>query len=615
MNEKKLYHTALSRTLLDGEAVKKNVKARLNADGITETPQKTSRETRQTAPRRVPAYAVGIAAAALVLTLALGSIAGILALHASKQPKAANPVGIAVQAEGTVSSTPEPTPLPAATPVSVTNGRESFTIRLVPELDNPEQYWTYSTFSEEKWGWLRNVSVKTATVYTENNALKWDVQFWTDHLKTFQNPYILGQSASEQCVDIWLDELKYEADGHVFDVSYAIGNCVSDIADDPREEVYFTLGGVLELNAVKGTFPTEGQVTLIETYRAIDYNVDMQANIATLAVIEHRITFDAGEVFGGSDYFPPAQHTEADGSTTKILLLNDIPSDQLSDKLKERRKTFSPESWAWLTEISPKLEIVFYNGDEFSWTEMFGTDHVESFADSFDASDGKQHVLVKTDSITLLGAGGTISVVAEGKSGDFSQNGQVLVHSSQSEYFKNGFLAACLWEDPELTVTTRYCVLDHTAGENPDEALVAIIEHTFTVNRDDIFKFYGSPASDITGIGMKYALGSMTLTLDELHFKDGDLTAVLSLTGADWAAFPANLAFRRDGRSYQIPGTVSAGWENTEEGRKTISISFTVKENPLWPQSTMILSGSLEGNNFEFTYACPAECLIPADLA
>lgn len=618
MNEKKLYHAALSRTLLDGENVKNRVKSRLKEEGISSREIGSPGRSGQSS-RRIPRIAAAVAAAVLVLMLLFGTTAGILAFRSSRQTYAANPVETAAPSEEVLQNSPQADinshlAAPAATeapPVSFTQGQESYTIRLVPELENPEQYWTYRTFSEEKWGWLREISVKTATVFYENNQLRWDVQFSTDHLKTLMNPYTIGQSATEQCVDMWLDDLKYETYGEPVDADYAIDS-ISDIADNPMEENCLSIEGILELNALKESFPTEGTVTLIETYRVIDYNVDMQANIATIALIEHRITFDAGEVFAGRDYFPPARNTEADGSSTTILLLNDIPADRLTPKMKERRKTFSASEWSWLTGLKLLPEILFYNGDTLSWTERLSTDHIDSFAPSFEVSDGKQHVLVKADSIAIVGKYSSLSVVAEGESGDFSQSGQPLVSASESKFLKGGLLASSLWQDEDLSVTTRYWVLDHTLSNVPDEAVIAVIEHTFPVKKSDLMAFYGKPAEDITGIGVQNHVGTTIMKLDELHVKSGSLTAVLSITGADWAAFPANLTFRTEGRP-AIVGTVSSGWSQNQDGRKSITLSFPTGSNPLWPGNTLVISGYLEGNEFSFSYECAQDVLAPAD--
>lgn len=620
MNEKKLYHAALGRTLLDGENVKKSVKSRLKAEGILTEEEKPSRRTKQT-QRSIPRAALAAAAAALVLTLAVGATVGILALRGARQIQAADPVGTVPPATGktqTASSDqeqipqtmPVPMPMPLNAPaVSLTEGRETYTIRLVPELENPEQYWTYRTFSEEKWGWLRDIRVSTDTVFYENNSLEWHVRFRTDHLKAFRNPFTIGQSGTEQCVDIWLDDLKYVTDGDPIDAGYAL-DCFPDLADDTSEETCFTLGGVLQLNALKEAFPTEGTVTLIETYRVIDYNVDMQANIATLALIEHRITFDAEEVFSGEDYFPPARHVEADGSSTTVLLLNDIPSDRLTPKMKERIKTFSANEWAWLTNTKLALEGVFYNGTVLSWTDLVATDHTESFAAPEDPSDTKQRVLVKADSLALVGPHNSVAFVADGQSGDFSQSGHPLIHSSESTYFTNGLLATSLWQDEELTATARYWLLDRSLGEDPETAVIGAIEHTFSLKTADLFKAYGTPATEITGIGVKTPVGKMTLELDELHVSDGTLTAVLKLVGADWASFPANLAFRTSGRP-EIGGSVSSGWEKTAEGLKSVSVTFPLGANPLWPGNELIISGSLEGDAFSFSYACGSDGFTP----
>lgn len=169
---------------------------------------------------------------------------------------------------------------------------ESYTITLMPDLPEAEAYaeWREKTgqppFSLEDWGWLLDIEPQISEVLYTGDSLIWNTLLKTDDKASFMVSWGGGPAAHN--VDALVDwDVRYTMEGD--SQSYEI--FVSGTGTNPRAE---DLTLYAEAYRDAGTaWHFEGTVTVTQTIRIIDCNVDVMSPIATLALITHSFTFEA----------------------------------------------------------------------------------------------------------------------------------------------------------------------------------------------------------------------------------------------------------------------------------------------------------------------------------
>jgi hypothetical protein len=95
-----------------------------------------------------------------------------------------------------------------------------YTITLMPDLPDPQQYVDfraengYAPFSEENWGWLREIRPEIAEVLYDGNQLIWNTNLYTsnEHVREFMDGF--GDNAgSKLSADALMDDVTYTVEG------------------------------------------------------------------------------------------------------------------------------------------------------------------------------------------------------------------------------------------------------------------------------------------------------------------------------------------------------------------------------------------------------------------
>ncbi len=498
---------------------------------------------------------------------------------------------------------------------------ESVRVRYVTELDNPQQYHTFASFRKEDWAWLEQLQLKTDWLMYQNDELSWLATFDTDHIKTLTGKFDSAiQAATGQCADLWLDGLAYEYGGEHRDISGWIDEPpIGVIGTEPmgwtEEESYFAKNIWPEEHFISlarhSDMPTSGEVTMIETYRVIDYNVDVQSNIATVALIEHRYTFDASAIFSGKLYQGPIDPTSDANEAYRVLLATETDNAEryASARKAANLPALNPTDWEWLRSIEPTLDTMQYDGAELTWMEHLQTADNQAFTAE---GDGNLRLSIQTESITFRAAHNTVSAVAYGDSAaNLAENGDVIVASYEGSFFSNGNLANMLWQDRAQTVTTTYRVIDQSAltdGVRLEAAVVATIEHTFTVDKNELLQNYGLQPKQIVELGVRDdSLPGMTIELSAIY-TGSTLSVVLQVHGS--TELPRTLtldsvAFRTAGRP-AISASIINNWSFVDSQHATTTVFFPIDQNPIWPGNTLIVEGTLNGEAFTLSYTYPS---------
>ena len=163
-------------------------------------------------------------------------------------------------------------------------------IRLLPELEDAAVYaeWREKTgqppFSEEDWGWLRELTPQIGEVLRDSQQLQWTTLLTTDHAALFEGGLL---------VDALPDSCYYTVEGSGELHELSCGGGIWSIAGDEM-----TFASNVQLD---DTFPDSGLVTITQNLRFLDCKVDPQADIATVALLEYSFTFDAASGAAVSD--------------------------------------------------------------------------------------------------------------------------------------------------------------------------------------------------------------------------------------------------------------------------------------------------------------------------
>ncbi|NLI54211.1 MAG: hypothetical protein GX417_07765 [Clostridiales bacterium] len=173
-----------------------------------------------------------------------------------------------------------------------------YTITLMPDLPDPQQYVDfraengYAPFSEENWGWLREIRPEIAEVLYDGNQLIWNTNLYTanEHVREFMDGF--GDNAgSKLSVDALMDDVTYtvEGDPTVYPLQVS-GHGITPIQDET------VLAGAdhVVLYSDFDIDPTQplpdGILTITQNIRICEN--DAMNYGATVAILTHTFTFD-----------------------------------------------------------------------------------------------------------------------------------------------------------------------------------------------------------------------------------------------------------------------------------------------------------------------------------
>ena len=175
---------------------------------------------------------------------------------------------------------------------------DAYTITLMPELPNAQEFIDYraqngyAPFSEENWGWLRDIRPSIAEVLYDGNQLIWNTNLYTtnEHVRAFMELFGM-KSGSKQCVDALMDTVTYTVAGDptVYELQVS-GHGITPIFDETALATadHAVLYSDFDINS--DTPLPDGILTITQNIRvcendAMDYG-------ATVAIITHTFTFD-----------------------------------------------------------------------------------------------------------------------------------------------------------------------------------------------------------------------------------------------------------------------------------------------------------------------------------
>jgi hypothetical protein len=173
-----------------------------------------------------------------------------------------------------------------------------YTITLLSELPNAQEFIDYRTqnglpeFSEENWGWLRNIRPEIAEVLYDGNQLIWNTNLYTtnEHVREFMEGFGM-KSGSKLSVDALMDDVTYTVAGdpNVYELQVS-GHGITPIQDDASLAAadHVVLYSDFDIDPEQPL--PDGVLTITQNIRvcendAMDYG-------ATVAIITHTFTFD-----------------------------------------------------------------------------------------------------------------------------------------------------------------------------------------------------------------------------------------------------------------------------------------------------------------------------------
>ena len=116
----------------------------------------------------------------------------------------------------------------------------AYTITLMPELTNAQEFVDFRTengyepFSEENWGWLKEIRPEIAEVLYDGNQLIWNTNLFTPnvHVREFMEGFGM-KSGSKLSVDALMDDVTYTVAGDptVYELQVS-GHGITPIQDE-----------------------------------------------------------------------------------------------------------------------------------------------------------------------------------------------------------------------------------------------------------------------------------------------------------------------------------------------------------------------------------------------
>ena len=216
-----------------------------------------------------------------------------------------------------------------------------YTITLMPDLPNAQEFIDYraqngyAPFSEENWGWLRDIRPEVAEVLYDGNQLIWNTNLYMDnvHVREFMEGFGV-KSGSKLSVDALMGDVTYTVAGDPTVYSLQVsGHGITPIF----EETDLNAADHVVLYsdfAIEGSNPLpDGVLTITQTIEvcendAMDYG-------AMVAKIQHTFTFDTTK----------GNTVSADGDTVTIPL-----SGETYFSVDHKEKNAEGELTSWTVE-------------------------------------------------------------------------------------------------------------------------------------------------------------------------------------------------------------------------------------------------------------------------
>ena len=173
-----------------------------------------------------------------------------------------------------------------------------YTVTLMPDLPNAQEFIDYRAkngfepFSEEDWGWLRNIRPEIAEVLYDGNQLIWNTNLYTtnEHVREFMEGFGI-KSGSKLRVDAMTDEVTYTVAGDPTEYPLSVsGDGITPISDEAAlsSADHVVLYSDFAIDAASPL--PDGVLTITQTIRVCE-NDSMDYG-ATVALISHTFTFD-----------------------------------------------------------------------------------------------------------------------------------------------------------------------------------------------------------------------------------------------------------------------------------------------------------------------------------
>ena len=180
----------------------------------------------------------------------------------------------------------------------------AFRVVMLPEMENAAELneWRQKmgqpVYSEQDWGWIRDIRPEIEEVLVDGHTLAFNVRLNTDHGKSFDLWYRTddGQRLDAACDGA---TVSFEKNGRTVEQFVYTG---TGIHPDSVSEAGATLGSEIELADLSEPLPTDGKVHVTMQIGIRDAKVDDMADIGLLAAITYSFGFDAS---AGADAAAP----------------------------------------------------------------------------------------------------------------------------------------------------------------------------------------------------------------------------------------------------------------------------------------------------------------------
>ncbi len=192
-----------------------------------------------------------------------------------------------------------------------------YEIIMLPELEDAEslnewrQKMGQPAYSEEDWGWIRDIRPEVEEVLLDGNSLVFKIKLNTDHGLSFSCDQSLPQMVDAMSDDVYFTT----EDGRVGEMP-GIGTGINPnyVTEDGA-----TLYTECELSFLNEPFPTDGLVRITAEIGIRDVRVDDMGSMGLLAKMRYAFTFDTSS---GADVREPIVTERALAGTCTLTVMD-----------------------------------------------------------------------------------------------------------------------------------------------------------------------------------------------------------------------------------------------------------------------------------------------------